>query len=149
MKGLKELRSIDYSLPMQLLQATKSATSLFRAMLHSHQLTDQQWRIIRVLAGKKNIETFELARQSMVPPPSLTRILKNFEKTELITRKSDNRDLRKTLINLTPAGWKKFDQVSPEAERIYFAIEEKVGKQELNQLLKSLQKLNTKLHIEN
>ena len=149
MKAIKELRSIDYSLPMQLLQATKSATSLFRAMLHSHQLTDQQWRIIRVLAGKKNIETFELARQSMVPPPSLTRILKNFEKTELITRKSDNRDLRKTLINLTPAGWEKFDQVSPEAERIYFAIEEKVGKQELNQLLKSLQKLNTKLHIEN
>ena len=85
----------------------------------------------------------------MVPPPSLTRILKNFEKTVLITRKSYNRDLRKTLINLTPAGWKKFDQVSPEAERIYFAIEEKVGKQELNQLLKSLQKLNTKLHIEN
>ncbi|MAQ68402.1 MAG: MarR family transcriptional regulator, partial [Gammaproteobacteria bacterium] len=117
-------------------------------MLHSHQLTDQQWRIIRVLAGKKNIETFELARQSMVPPPSLTRILKNFEKTGLITRKSDKRDLRKTLINLTPAGWEKFDQVSPEAERIYFAIEEKVGKQELNQLLKSLQKLNTKLHIE-
>ena len=112
MKAIKELRSIDYSLPMQLLQATKSATSLFRAMLHSHQLTDQQWRIIRVLAGKKNIETFELARQSMVPPPSLTRILKNFEKTGLITRKSDNRDLRKTLINLTPAGWKKFDQVS-------------------------------------
>ena len=149
MKAIKELRSIDYSLPMQLLQATKSATSLFRVMLHSHQLTDQQWRIIRVLAGKKNIETFELARQSMVPPPSLTRILKNFEKTELITRKSDNRDLRKTLINLTPAGWKKFDQVSPEAERIYFAIEEKVGKQELNQLLKSLQKLNKKLHIEN
>ena len=149
MKGLKELRSIDYSLPMQLLQATKSATSLFRAMLHSHQLTDQQWRIIRVLAGKKNIETFELARQSMVPPPSLTRILKNFEKTRVITRKSDKRDLRKTLINLTPAGWEKFDQISPEAERIYFAIEEKVGKQELNQLLKSLQKLNTKLHIEN
>ena len=149
MKGLKELRSIDYSLPMQLLRATKSATSLFRVMLHSHQLTDQQWRIIRVLAGKKNIETFELARQSMVPPPSPTRILKNFEKTGLITRKSDNRDLRKTLINLTPAGWEIFDQVSPEAERIYFAIEEKVGKQELNQLLKSLQKLNTKLHIEN
>ena len=85
----------------------------------------------------------------MVPPPSLTRILKNFEKTGLITRKSDKRDLRKTLINLTIAGWEKFDQVSPEAERIYFAIEEKVGKQELNQLLKSLQKLNTKLHIKN
>ena len=74
---------------------------------------------------------------------------KNFEKTGLITRKSDKGDLRKTLINLTPAGWEKFDQLSPEAERIYFAIEEKVGKQELNQLLKSLQKLNTKLHIEN
>ena len=94
MKAIKELRSIDYSLPMQLLQATKSATSLFRAMLHSHQLTDQQWRIIRVLAGKKNIETFELARQSMVPPPSLTRILKNFEKSLRHDPQSINQDLK-------------------------------------------------------
>ena len=55
MKPVSKLRNIDYSLPMQLLQATKSATALFRTMLHSHELTDQQWRIIRVLANQNNM----------------------------------------------------------------------------------------------
>ena len=85
----------------------------------------------------------------MVPLPSLTRILKNFEKTGLITRKSDNRDLRKTLINLTPAGWKKFDQVSPEAERIYFAIEEESRETRAKSVAEESPKTKYKTHIEN
>tara|TARA_B100001559_G_scaffold310386_1_gene305675 strand:+ start:928 stop:1377 length:450 start_codon:yes stop_codon:yes gene_type:complete len=148
MKPVSKLRNIDYSLPMQLLQATKSATALFRTMLHSHELTDQQWRIIRVLANQKNIETFELSKKSMIPPPSLTRMLHNFEELGFVTRKSDPKDQRKTLVNLSSAGWKKFEQVAPEAEKVYFTIEKKVGKRELYEVLEKLQKLNANLRIE-
>ena len=84
----------------------------------------------------------------MIPPPSLTRMLNNFEELGFVTRKSDSRDQRKTLVNLTSAGWKKFEQVAPEAEEIYFTIEKKVGKRELNEVLKKLQKLNANLRIE-
>ena len=69
---------------MQLLQARESAMALFRPMLRTFGLTDQQWRVIRVLASHNNIEAFELSQQSMILPPSLTRILKNLEEEGLV-----------------------------------------------------------------
>jgi homoprotocatechuate degradation regulator HpaR len=133
---------------MQLLQAGKSATTLFRPMLHSFDLTDQQWRIIRVLASQQDIETFELSQRSMIPPPSLTRILKNLEEIGLVKRDTDQDDQRKILTNLTRIGRKKYEQVAPESEKIYHSIEKKIGKRELHELLKRLVRLNHSLNNE-
>ena len=133
---------------MQLLHARESAMSLFRPMLRSFGMTDQQWRVIRVLAAKKNIEAFELSKQSMILPPSLTRILKNLEEDGLIKRAIYKQDQRKVLINLTTKGRKKYRQIVPESERIYRSIEKTMGKKELDELLKRLFYLNQSLENE-
>ena len=104
---MAKLRNINRSLPMQLLHARESAMSLFRPMLRSFGITDQQWRVIRVLATQENVEAFELSQQSMILPPSLTRILKNLEEDGLIKRATYKQDQRKVLINLTAKGRKK------------------------------------------
>ena len=108
---------------MQLLHARESAMSLFRPMRRSFCITDQQWRVIRVLATQENVEAFELSQQSMILPPSLTRILKNLEEDGLIKRATYKQDQRKVLINLTAKGRKKYRQVVPESEKIYRSIE--------------------------
>ncbi len=133
---------------MQLLHARESAMSLFRPMLRSFGMTDQQWRVIRVLAAKKNIEAFELSKQSMILPPSLTRILRNLEEDGLIKRAIYKQDQRKVLINLTAKGRKKYRQIVPESERIYRSIEKTMGKKELDELLKRLFYLNQSLENE-
>ncbi|MED5412645.1 MAG: homoprotocatechuate degradation operon regulator HpaR [Pseudomonadota bacterium] len=133
---------------MQLLHARESAMSLFRPMLRSFGMTDQQWRVIRVLAAKKNIEAFELSKQSMILPPSLTRILRNLEEDGLIKRAIYKQDQRKVLINLTAKGRKKYRQIVPESERIYRSIEKTIGKKELDELLKRLFYLNQSLENE-
>lgn len=133
---------------MQLLHARESAMSLFRPMLRSFGMTDQQWRVIRVLAAKKNIEAFELSKQSMILPPSLTRILRNLEEDGLIKRAIYKQDQRKVLINLTTKGRKKYRQIVPESERIYRSIEKTMGKKELDELLKRLFYLNQSLENE-
>ncbi len=122
--------------------------SLFRPMLRSFDLTDQQWRVIRVLASQENIEAFELSQQSMILPPSLTRILKNLEGDGLVKRATDKEDQRKVLINLTAKGKRKYQQVVPESEKIYRSIEKKIGKKELDKLLKQLVSLNSSLESE-
>ena len=119
--------------------------SLFRPMLRSFGLTDQQWRVLRVLAGCDNIEAFELSQQSMILPPSLTRILKNLEEDRLVKRATVREDQRKVLITLTPKGSRKYEQVVPESEKIYRSIEKKLGKRELEDLLKQLVTLNKNL----
>tara|TARA_B100000686_G_scaffold270027_1_gene286236 strand:- start:1378 stop:1782 length:405 start_codon:yes stop_codon:yes gene_type:complete len=132
---------------MQLLQARESAMALFRPMLRSFGLTDQQWRVIRVLANQCNTEAYELSQQSMILPPSLTRILKNLEEDGLVKRTPDYNDQRKVLINLTTRGRKKYEQVVPESEKVYRSIENKVGKEELNDLLRHLVALNSSLEF--
>ena len=133
---------------MQLLHARESAMSLFRPMLRSFGITDQQWRVIRVLATQENVEAFELSQQSMILPPSLTRILKNLEEVGFIKRATYKQDQRKILINLTAKGRKKYRQVVPESEKIYRSIEKNIGKKELDELLKRLIYLNQTLENE-
>ncbi len=142
---MANLRKINRSLPMQLLQARESAMALFRPMLRTFGLTDQQWRVIRVLASHNNIEAFELSQQSMILPPSLTRILKNLEEEGLVKRHSDKQDQRKVLISLSAKGKRKYQQVVPESEKIYRSIEKKVGKKALDDLLKQLVAMNSSL----
>ncbi len=119
--------------------------SLFRPMLRSFGLTDQQWRVIRVLASCDKLEAFELATQSIILPPSLTRILKNLEEGGLLCRSSDPSDQRKVLISLTRKGRKVYQQVVPESEKIYRALEARIGKAKLDDFLSKLVSLNDRL----
>ena len=134
---------------MQLLQARESTLFLFRPMLRQFGLTDQQWRVIRVLATNKQIEAFELSQQSMILPPSLTRILKNLEEKGFVKRSTDIGDQRKVLVSLSARGQKKYQQVVPASEKIYRSIERKLGKRELTGLLNQLINLNNSLENEN
>ena len=134
---------------MQLLQARESTMFLFRPMLRQFGLTDQQWRVIRVLATNKQIEAFELSQQSMILPPSLTRILKNLEEKGFVKRSTDIGDQRKVLVSLSARGQKKYQQVVPASEKIYRSIERKLGKRVLTGLLNQLINLNNSLENEN
>ena len=142
---MARLRDINRSLPMQLLLARESTMSLFRPMLRSFGITDQQWRVIRVLASCEKLEAFELATQSIILPPSLTRILKNLEEGGLLSRSSDQSDQRKVLISLTKRGRKLYQAVVPESEKIYRALEAKIGEAELDDFLSKLVSLNDRL----
>lgn len=122
---------------------------LFRPMLRQFGLTDQQWRVIRVLATNKQIEAFELSQQSMILPPSLTRILKNLEEKGFVKRSTDIGDQRKVLVSLSARGQKKYQQVVPASEKVYRSIERKLGKRDLTELLNQLINLNNSLENEN
>jgi len=107
----------------------------FRPSLREHGLTEQQWRVIRVLAEQERIETSELASRSVLLAPSLTRILKRLETDGLISRETVAGDQRRSLISLTPSGRAKFSSVAPESEAIYAGIEKRVGKARLRELM--------------
>ena len=73
------IRPIEQSLPMQLLQAREAAMAHFRPMLREHGLTEQQWRVLRVLASEEQLDTGELASRTVLLAPSLSRILQSLE----------------------------------------------------------------------
>ena len=77
------MRPFSASLPMALLQAREAAMRLFRPLLAEHDLTEQQWRVIRALAATEEpLDAGELAHRTFLLAPSLTRILQYLEGLE-------------------------------------------------------------------
>ena len=128
------LRDFELSLPMQLLQAREAAMARFRPMLRTHDLTEQQWRVLRVLAAWPGSDAGEIARRSLLLGPSLTRILQHFEARRVLARRADNDDQRRAVFTLTAKGRRLFAAVAPDAERLYAGIAQAFGSAELETL---------------
>ena len=139
------LRDIELSLPLQLLKAREAAMARFRPMLRGHHLTEQQWRVIRVLAASEALDGRELARRSFLLAPSLTRILKYFEMQKMIKRSAHASDQRRVLFALTAKGRRLFEQVAPDAEALYAAIASEFGGQKLETLYELLAEFSAAL----
>ena len=134
-------RNTRRSLPIALLRARESVMENFRPMLAAHDLTEQQWRVIRILAEQGVIDASEMADKAFILAPSLTRIIRSLEERGLIEKLKDDNDGRRVLLKIAPAGLKIIEEVSPESRAIYEAIERKFGLEKLNQLLDLLDEL--------
>ncbi len=115
---------------------------LFRPLLAEHDLTEQQWRVLRGLAGaRRGVEVTTLADHTFLLAPSLSRILSNLEDRALIERTRVAQDQRRATITLTGAGRELVGQVAPRFEATYNLIEEEFGAQRLARLLDELHDL--------
>jgi homoprotocatechuate degradation regulator HpaR len=135
------VRKFDQSLPMALLRARETAMAFFRPMLHGHGLTEQQWRVIRVLQEYGDLEFHELSRIACIQPPSLTGILTRLERPSLVRRTRSAVDQRRLHVMLTRAGRRRFVLVSRDAEQQYGLIERQLGRARLRALMAGLSDL--------
>lgn len=129
------------SLPMSLLRAREVIMAHFRPMLMAHEVTEQQWRVLRVLAETRSVDASELAERASILPPSLTRIIRTLQDRKLITRGRLDEDGRRVILNITPAGLELLDKLAPERRAIYQAIEDRYGSEKLQALLDLLDDL--------
>jgi homoprotocatechuate degradation regulator HpaR len=135
------MRSFDQSLPMALLRARESAMAFFRPLLNAHGVTEQQWRVIRILQEHADLEFHQLADISGILPPSLTGILTRLERMGLVRRRKTAADQRRLHLSLSSEGTLLFTRVSVEAERIYRDIEARFDAKRLSTLFALLREL--------
>ena len=113
----------------------------FRPMLARHDVTEQQWRVLRVLSEAGPLEATELAERANVLAPSLTRMLKALEERRFITRHKVKGDGRRAKLAIAAAGTALLEELSPERRTIYRAIEQRYGQEKLTRLLDLLEEL--------
>lgn len=75
-----------------------------RAMLSDVGITEQQWRVLRVLDEGGPQEPTRIAERACLLLPSLTRILQKLAEKGLIERTPDRIDRRKQVISITSTG---------------------------------------------
>lgn len=126
------------ALPMALLQARESIMSRFRPLLHEHDITEQQWRVMRVLSETDKLTAMAISEQANIFASSLSRILKTLEKCGFVVRLKSVDDARVTLIRLTGEGHNIIDKIAPESLSIYAKIEQDLGGWERVDLLLSM-----------
>ena len=136
-----ELAETQRTLPIALLRAREAVMERFRPMLSAHDVSEQQWRVMRVLQEAGELDASRLAERACVLPPSLTRMLKALEARGFIALRHDPQDGRRMQVSLTDTGDDFIAQVAPESVAIYREIEKQIGADEISDLLDRLEAL--------
>jgi homoprotocatechuate degradation regulator HpaR len=132
---------VHRNLPRLLLQAREAVMTHTRPSLREHGLSDQQWRVLRVLGEHGAVETGRVASEAYILGPSLTGVLARMERDGLIRRERDPADQRRTVVEATAKGRKLVDRLSTTIEAHYQWLEQKLGKPKLAELYLLLDQL--------
>ncbi|MBM3397675.1 MAG: MarR family transcriptional regulator, partial [Betaproteobacteria bacterium] len=104
------------NLPRLLLEAREAVMLHTRPSLREHGLSDQQWRVLRVLGEHAHepggIETGRVATEAYLLGPSLTGVLNRMERAGLIERHRCPQDARRTVVRATTEGLGKVQALS-------------------------------------
>jgi homoprotocatechuate degradation regulator HpaR len=125
---------VHRNLPRLLLQAREAVMAHTRPSLRQHALSDQQWRVLRVLGENGTVETGRVAREAFILGPSLTGVLTRMERDGLIQRARDPADQRRTVVEATKRGRALVGKLSQTIEAHYNWMEKTLGKEKLSQL---------------
>ena len=150
------------NLPALLLQAREALMVRRRPALRRCGLSDQQWRVLRVLAEVAEqdqagngvasngdagrvvaggIETGALAKAAFILGPSLTGILARMERDGLIVRQRLASDGRRSWVGASPKGLALVSALSIEIESQYQEVSDLLGAERMRQLYEMLDNL--------
>lgn len=123
------------NLPLLLLQAREALMQHWRPTLREHGLSDQQWRVLRVLREQPDgLETGRLAEQAFILGPSLTGILARMQRGGLVTRERSGEDARRSVVRATGQGRALSDALSGSIAAQYEDLAQHLGAEPLEQL---------------
>jgi homoprotocatechuate degradation regulator HpaR len=142
MSGLRKLPPFEQSIAAILLNAKEAVLAPMRPKLREHNITEPQWRVMRVLNDRGATDATCLSDVGLLHAPSVTRILKDLEERKLVVREPDAQDGRRALVALTPAGREVVKVISREVLRIWREYGARFGDARLERLLDELRALS-------
>ena len=126
------------SLPIMLYRTIDAVMPRFRRIFKASGLTDQQWRVLRVLWDQNEVAFHALAELTVIAAPSLVGVIDRLEGRGLVSRRRSVHDRRVVDIVLTVEGRGLEHQVMPEVERTYAELKQSVDPLVWQQLMAGL-----------
>ena len=123
---------------MMLYSALDAVMPRFRKIFKKFGLTEQQWRVLRVLWEVDSIALQALADITLIPAPSLVGVIDRLETSDLVERRRSKSDRRVVYIHATKTGQKLEQKVRPEVDRLYAELQASIDPQVWDQLLAGL-----------
>ncbi len=141
------MRPFQDSLPMMLYRVLGELLPHFRVIFSEFGLTEQQWRVLRVLWQRDARPLLALSEDTLIPGPSLVGVVDRLQRAELVRRQRSSDDRRLVRIVLTPKGRGLEEQVTPRVDAVYLALEELLSTREWGLLRDYLGKIIDRAHL--
>jgi len=129
------------NLPLLLLKARESVIQPFRPIFQRFGLTEQQWRILRLLADRTEVEQREVAEACQILGPSLAGILARLEDAGLVRRARAKADQRRVFVTLSGKGKRLIGEMAPLVDAQYEKLEAALGGELMASLITVLERL--------
>jgi len=135
----KKLSPYSTSLAGSLLAAREATMTLIRPILREMDITEQQWRVLRVLCDEGALDSTSLAESAILLPPSVSRILRELVSRELVQRTTDPNDGRRAVVEVTSSGQELVDRTAERTSKILERYSVAFGRERLERLISELQ----------
>ena len=142
MSVIRKIPPFEQSIAAVMLNAKEAVLAPMRPKLREYNITEPQWRVMRVINDRGTTDATGLAEVGLLHAPSVTRILKDLEERKLIVREPDANDRRRALVALTPEGREIVKTISRMVVRIMREYSERFGEQRLERLTNELRALS-------
>lgn len=127
------------SLAGSLLAAREAVMAPIRPYLREAGVTEQQWRVLRVLSDEGPLDFKTLADHALLHAPSVSRIIKEMVDRGLILRTIDDEDKRRSILSLTRSGRDLVQVTSQRTIEVIDTFSERFGADRLVALRQELQ----------
>ena len=135
------LNDFSHTLPIRLLRARHAAVSQFQPIFRKYNVTEQQWRVLRMVTSAGDMTAGELSQAIFISMPSLSRIMQSLEARNLIRRRANEDDLRQTMVSSTLAAQAMVAEAAIWSDTRYSDIAQWFGKERLEHLQQLLDEL--------
>ncbi len=105
-------------------------------------ITFEMLQVMRCLIRKDNVNQKELANQVQKDKSSLSYLLNNMEKRNLISRIEDKTDKRYKLITITRQGKTVHDQIRSAIDSIYTKVDQTMDSREMEACIETMKEIS-------
>jgi len=137
------MQEFSHSLPMMLYRTLDAVMPRFRQIFSEFGLTEQQWRVLRVLWQHEQIAFRELADLTLIPPPSLVGVVDRLTNSGLVSRRRSDTDRRNVFVYATGKGQALEAEVRPRVDEAYAELRSSVDTKTWNALIAGLEHISS------
>lgn len=108
-------------------------------------ISKHQWVVLNIIYSKEGINLKKIAEITNRDKTSVTRLISKLEKKEFLEKRISSKDKRVSELHITKKGLSKIREVAPIINKIVLNIQDALNQEEINNTLKTLNKIQNKL----